>query len=194
LEKIKLENGLKYKDLIEEIEKKIKEKNNIDDKIQIIIIRYKIFELFTDNSFGENKMLEREKEYKKIFNENNKKYNKKDIIEILLKSNYNDLENLKEEIEILNLDEKNIKEYLQLLDYLHKMYKDEKNIDKEKIKEYYKKICRTMCENAIIKISNSNKDMINEKKSEILSSLLYYNNHSIENLIDINKSGINCLL
>ncbi len=139
-------------------------------------------------------MLEREKEYKKIFNENNKKYNKKDIIEILLKSNYNDLENLNEEIEILNLDEKNIKEYLQLLDYLHKMYKDEKNIDKEKIEEYYKKICRTMCENAIIKISNSNKDMINEKKSEILSSLLYYNNHSIENLIDINKSGINCLL
>lgn len=197
LKKFEFKVGYKYKELIKKIEEIIEKKLKKDDKIKITFIRYKIFELFTDNSFGENNMIGREKEYKKIFNENNKEYNKeynkKYLIKTLLKSNYNDLEYLEEEIEILKLDENNIEQYLELLDYLQKMYKEKKYPNEEKLKDYYKKMCKKMCENAIIKINNTKKNIINENKSEILKSLIYYNNHSIENSININQSGIKCL-
>jgi hypothetical protein len=109
LKKYKFVEGLEYKDLIKEIENKIKEKINEEHKNQIMLIRYKIFELFTNNSFGENNILDREKEYKKIFNENKKLiYEKKEILNLLFKNNYNDIENFKEEINNLNIDENNI--------------------------------------------------------------------------------------
>jgi len=120
-------------------------------------MRYKIFDLFTDNSFGDNKLLEKDKEYKKIFNEikDEKKleYNE-EIIKLLLKNNYNDFDNFDEEIKTLNLDEKDIESQLNIIEYLHKMYKDEKikNDEKIKIKKCYKESCKRLCENIVIKI------------------------------------------
>jgi hypothetical protein len=198
LEKYKFEEGLKYKNLTEEIEKKINEKIKIDDKMKIKYMRYKIFDLFTDNSFGDNKLLEKDKEYKKIFNEikDEKKleYNE-EIIKLLLKNNYNDFDNFDEEIKTLNLDEKDIESQLNIIEYLHKMYKDEKikNDEKIKIKKCYKESCKRLCENIVIKIKKCKIDII-KFKSDISKSLGYYYDHPIENSIDLEKSGINCLL
>jgi hypothetical protein len=75
------------------------------------------------------------------------------------------------------------------------MYKDEKikNDEKIKIKKCYKESCKRLCENIVIKIKKCKIDII-KFKSDISKSLGYYYDHPIENSIDLEKSGINCLL
>lgn len=202
--KYRIEKGYDYKELIEEINHQIAEQFKISDKDKIQYVRYLILDLFTENSFNGNKStINREISIKKIkdkigndkFQEEIYDIQKKLITEMNKKNiEENDYEHIFEDF---RKNYNDINKCLNILNFYHDLYicKIDNNIDnKAKIKKEYGELCKKLCENIIITIKNTKKEIIEDNIKELAKSLHYYYSHNIDNKIELKNSGVNCLL
>lgn len=202
--KYRIEEGYNYKELIEKINYQIAEQFKNSDKDKIQYVRYLILDLFTENSFNGNKStINREISIKKIEDKiGNDKFQEeiydiqKKLITEMNKKNIaeDDYENIFKDF---RKNYNDIDKCLNILNFYHDLYvcKNDNNIDnKAKIKKEYGELCKKLCENIIITIKNTKKEIIESNIKELAKSLHYYYSHNIDNKIDLKSSGVNCLL
>ncbi len=212
IDKIIIEEGFTYNELIIKINEIIKNIFNLNDEILIFYIRYYVFDLFDKNWFSGNvplKINDIYYELKMKFNtissssENIELFNytfnhiidkiKKYIILTNEPIDTNNILNLYQELNnfINQLHKKfETKHYLCFLMLLHKINKKQEN--KEIIQLYnttIKYLCRSLIKN--IKTDSNTTD---EKIDKIISSISYYHKHNINKLISLSKSEFRYVL
>lgn len=207
IDKIQIEEGLTYDELITEINNIIKNIFKIDDDIIIIYyIKYYIFDIFEKNWFNDNILLKINDYYSqlKIHLNNllsNYNYNDNDdsklfnnilnniIIRIknYIKSNDININNLYIELNnfLNNLYNKiDIKNCICLLILLHRIYINHNN---DILIELYNNIKKQFIKCLIKKIGTDD-NISYDKNMNIINSIQYYNNkHNIYNLLSISN-------
>ena len=202
LNKITIDTGFTYNELIDNINKKIKEIFIINDDIKIFYLRYYIFDLLEKNWFDNNIPLNIDDNItnmkSKINIINNESQNIDNILKILHNNIFNYLKqnDIKQDIitnflieinEFKKLCENNkepiMKELIVLLNILHNI--NTKSINNE-INNIYNQIKKILCRNLI---KNLNKTDDNNKINRTISSITYYNKHNIKYKINIDKSS-----
>lgn len=213
LNKIIIEEGFTYDELIININDLIKKIFNINDNKIIYYIKYYIFELFDNNWFKEkNVPLNIEEVYLniklKISNisidiENNELFNNmyiyiikkiKEYIEIInIDNNILYITNLLNEIKyFVNQFNNNfeVKHCICLMKLLHKLNKKSNN---NEIIELYK-IINKYLGRCFIKMIKTSEIIIDEKYDNIISSIVYYNKHDINKSIKLQNSYLKNIL
>ena len=64
----------------------------------------------------------------------------------------------------------------------------------ENIKKNYDELTKKFIDNVVLKLTKTSTKEIKGKEREIFTSMINYYNHNIINKIEIEKSGLNCLL
>lgn len=203
LNKITIDIGFTYNELIDNINKKIKEIFNINDDIKIFYLRYYIFDLLEKNWFDNNIQLNIDdnitdmKSKINIINNESNNESIDNILKILHNNinNYfknddtdNNLTNILIEIEQFkklceNYKEPIMKELIVLLNILHNINNKSKNNTTNNI---YKQTKKLLCRNLIKNVNKTDND---NKINKTISSISYYYNHNINKQININKSS-----
>ena len=214
LNKIILDEGFTYDEIIIEINDLIKNIFNIyDDKI-IFYIKYYVFELLDNNWFNENIPLNINDIYSdiklKISNisidiDNNELFNNiyihiiekiKKYIEIInIDNNIIYLNNLLNEVKyFMNQFYNNfeIKHCISLMQLLHKLNEELNN--NTEINELYKITNKHLRRTFINMIKTTDKKIDDDIISSIFSSFVYYNKHNIKKSIKISKSHLKDIL
>lgn len=210
IDKIIIEEGFTYDELIVKINEIIKNTFNVNDNIIIFYLRYYVFDLFDKNWFNENTPLKINEIYselklkfnnissnsenKEIFNytfnhiiDKMKKYIALTDEPINTNNLYTELNNF-----INQLHNKfETKHYLCFLVLLHKVNKKQENI---KIIELYNNIVKYLCRSLIKSIKTDNNNLTDEKIDKIISSISYYHKHKIDKLISLSKSEFKYVL
>ena len=210
IDKIRIEEGFTYDELIVKINEIIKNTFNVNDNIIIFYLRYYVFDLFDKNWFNENTPLKINEIYselklkfnnissnsenKEIFNytfnhiiDKMKKYIALTDEPINTNNLYTELNNF-----INQLNNKfETKHYLCFLVLLHKVNKKQENI---KIIELYNNIVKYLCRSLIKSIKTDNNNLTDEKIDKIISSISYYHKHKIDKLISLSKSEFKYVL
>lgn len=210
IDKIIIEEGFTYDELIVKINEIIKNTFNVNDNIIIFYLRYYVFDLFDKNWFNENTPLKINEIYselklkfnnissnsenKEIFNytfnhiiDKMKKYIALTDEPINTNNLYTELNNF-----INQLNNKfETKHYLCFLVLLHKVNKKQENI---KIIELYNNIVKYLCRSLIKSIKTDNNNLTDEKIDKIISSISYYHKHKIDKLISLSKSEFKYVL
>ena len=209
IDKIIIEEGFTYDELIVKINEIIKNTFNVNDNVIIFYLRYYVFDLFDKNWFNDNIPLKINEIYyelklkfnnissnsenKEIFNytfnhiiDKMKKYITLTDEPINTNNLYTELNNF-----INQLHNKfETKHYLCFLVLLHKVNKKQENI---KIVELYNNIVRYLCRSLIKSIKTDN-NLTDEKIDKIISSISYYHKHKINKLISLSKSEFKYVL
>jgi len=209
IDKIIIEEGFTYDELIVKINEIIKNTFNVNDNIIIFYLRYYVFDLFDKNWFNDNIPLKINEIYsdlklkfnnissnsenKEIFNytfnhiiDKMKKYIALTDEPINTNNLYTELNNF-----INQLHNKfETKHYLCFLVLLHKVNKKQENI---KIVELYNNIVKYLCRSLIKSIKTHN-NLTDEKIDKIISSISYYHKHKIDKLISLSKSEFKYIL
>lgn len=215
LNKIILEEGFTYDELIIEINDLIKNIFNIDDNKIVFYIKYYVFELFDNNWFKSNVPLNINDIYSdiklKISNisidiDNNELFNNiyihiiekiKKYIEIInIDNNIIYLSNLLNEVKyFMNQFYNNfeIKHCISLMQLLHKLNEKSNNKYNE-INELYKITNKHLRRTFINMIKTTDKKFDDDMISSIFSSFVYYNKHNIKKSIKISKSHLKEIL
>jgi hypothetical protein len=215
LNKITLDEGFTYDEIIIEINDLIKNIFNINDDKLVFYIKYYVFELFDNNWFKLNVPLNINDIYTDI---------KLKISNILIDINNNELfnnmyihiiEKIKKYIEIINIDNNiiylsnllnevkyfmnqfynnfEIKHCISLMQLLHKL--NEKSNNNTEINELYKITNKYLCILLINMIKTTDKlTLLDEKFDNFICSIIYYHNHDINKLIDLSKSKLKNIL
>ena len=214
LNKIILEEGFTYDELIIEINDLIKNIFNIDDNKIIFYIKYYVFELFDNNWFKENVPLNINDIYSDIklkisnisidINGNNEIFNNiyAYIIEKIRK--YIQIINIDDNIYLINLlneikyfmnqfyNNFEIKHCISLMQLLHKLNEKTNNTE---INELYEITNKHLCILLINMIKTTDKlTLLDEKFDNFICSIIYYHNHDINKLIDLSKSKLKNIL
>ena len=213
LNKIILEEGFTYDELIIEINDLIKNIFNIDDNKIVFYIKYYVFELFDNNWFKENVPLNINDIYSDIklkisnisidINGNNEIFNNiyAYIIEKIRK--YIQIINIDDNIYLINLlneikyfmnqfyNNFEIKHCISLMQLLHKL--NEKTNNNE-INELYEITNKHLRRSFINKIKTTDIILDDNIISSIFSSIVYYNKHNIKKSIKISKSHLKDIL
>lgn len=206
LDKLQIIEGYSYTELIANINNLICQIFNVNDEKLMYYIKYRIFELFDNNWFGNNlplNILENVDLIKKslddyseiaqssiLLNAIENKIKQYAELEQCEKYNLNQLgDNLL--IEVQNFNEiynnnLNFDELLKLLNSLRIFYLKYEN---DKIKQMYDNLKREkLCE--LIFVRGHKNDVPKCDYKKFISSIAYYYRHSILNKINLNKSGI----
>jgi len=209
IDKIIIEEGFTYDELIVKINEIIKNTFNINDNIIIFYLRYYVFDLFDKNWFNDNiplKINEIYSELKLKFNNISSNSQNKEIFNytfnhiidkmkkyIVLTDEPINTNNLYTELNnfINQLHNKfETKHYLCFLVLLHNVNKKQVNI---KIVELYNNIVKYLCRSLIKSIKTDN-NLTDEKIDKIISSISYYHKHKIDKLISLSKSEFKYVL
>lgn len=209
IDKIIIEEGFTYDELIVKINEIIKNTFNINDNIIIFYLRYYVFDLFDKNWFNDNiplKINEIYSELKLKFNNISSNSENKEIFNytfnhiidkmkkyIVLTDEPINTNNLYTELNnfINQLHNKfETKHYLCFLVLLHNVNKKQVNI---KIVELYNNIVKYLCRSLIKSIKTDN-NLTDEKIDKIISSISYYHKHKIDKLISLSKSEFKYVL
>lgn len=213
LNKIILEEGFTYDELIIEINNLIKNIFNIDDNKIVFYIKYYVFELFDNNWFKENVPLNINDIYSDIklkisnisidINGNNEIFNNiyAYIIEKIRK--YIQIINIDDNIYLINLlneikyfmnqfyNNFEIKHCISLMQLLHKLNEKTNNTE---INELYEITNKHLRRSFINKIKTTDIILDDNIISSIFSSIVYYNKHNIKKSIKISKSHLKDIL
>lgn len=211
LNKVQKKEGIKtYSELKNKIYDEITKnfKIDINDKILLFCIRYKIYDIFDDILFNKNeRYINVKDEFKKIEEELEiKKYTKKNIdinkkLSLLFNFDYENENNsinidfIEEEIKLmLELELLNSDDMQSILNNLNKMYKNINNtIYKEKIENYYNLLKKQFCKIILNKYKKYRKNVTDDEYEGIYKSLTTYYNHSIKHEINPLRASINFL-
>jgi hypothetical protein len=212
IDKIIIEEGFTYNELIIKINEIIKNIFNLNDEILIFYIRYYVFDLFDKNWFSGNVPLKINDIYYELKMKFNTISSSSENIELFNYTFNHIIDKIKKYIVLTNepIDTNNIlnlyqelnnfinqlhkkfktKHYLCFLMLLHKINKKQEN--KEIIQLYnttIKYLCRSLIKN--IKTDSNTTD---EKIDKIISSISYYHKHNINKLISLSKSEFRYVL
>jgi hypothetical protein len=209
IDKIIIEEGFTYDELIVKINEIIKNTFNVNDNIIIFYLRYYVFDLFDKNWFNDNiplKINEIYSELKLKFNDISSNSENKEIFNytfnhiidkmkkyIALTDEPINTNNLYTELNnfINQLHNKfETKHYLCFLVLSHNVNKKQENI---KIVELYNNIVKYLCRSLIKSIKTDN-NLTDEKIDKIISSISYYHKHKIDKLISLSKSEFKYVL
>lgn len=209
IDKIIIQEGFTYDELIVKIHEIIKNIFNLNDNIIIFYLRYYVFDLFDKNWFNDNiplKINEIYSELKLIFKNISSNSENKDIFNytfehiidkmknyISLTDRHINTNNLYIELNdfINNVHNKfEIKHYLCFVVLLHNINKKQESI---KIVELYNNIIKYLCR-CLIKSIKTDNNLTDEKIDKIISSISYYRKHKIEKFISLSKSGFTYVL
>ena len=200
-----IEEGYTYKELIENINNKIKDTFKVHDDILVFFIRFSIFELFDNNWFSENKPIivrdtietlkdrlklqQIENTYDTIIDNFVNRIN--DIIENKKSNLY---ENTLIEMESFIIPNENILTIKWCLVFIKLLYKIIIIYNNNKIKNIYKKLLKVLRRNLLKYVHNNNIDLSDDQLDKIGSSISYYSDHNINNKINLNKSAFSLVL
>lgn len=203
IDKIIIEEGYTYCELINKINELIQNIFNINDKLRIFYIKYYIFELLDNNWFNVNNPININNVYNILIQTiDNPEINNilvdesidnffKYIHRALNAENVINVKNIILELyDFINVYQEHfeIKHLIVFLNTVHLIYK------KYSIHEcisIYKKHKKIVCRYLFKKLNNND---IDKKLDNIISSISYYYNHSINHKIYIKKSIFNSVL
>jgi len=212
IDKIIIEEGFTYDELIVKINEIIKNVFNVNDNIIIFYIRYYVFDLFDKNWFSDNIPLKINDIYYELKIKFNDISSSSENIEIFNYTFNHIINKIKKYIVLTNepIDTNNIlnlytelnnfinhihikfetKHYLCFLILLHKI---NKKIETEFIINLYNNIVKYLCRSLIKSIKTDN-NLSDEKVDKIISSISYYHKHKINKLISLTKSEFKYIL